>query len=81
MVNATARVADRIDEPGLATRTHKSWENKEAGPEIAEGQQGAIRGMHWARTGPPNQAPSSLRDAEDKSAGHVRKAAYDCGAG
>ena len=52
--------------------TSKSWEKKEAGHEIAEGQQGAIRGMHWARTGPPNQAPSSLRDAEDKTWRHAR---------
>jgi hypothetical protein len=52
--------------------TSKSWENKEAGTEIAEGQQGAIRGMHWARTGPPNPAPSSLRDAEDKRWRHAR---------
>ena len=47
--------------------TSKRWENKEAGPEIAEGQKkGLSEECNLARTGPCNQAPSSLRDAEDK---------------
>ena len=39
--------------------TSKSWENKQAGPEIAEGSNGLSGACTGARTGPPNQAPSS----------------------
>jgi len=41
--------------------TSKSWENKEAGPEVAEGRQGAIRGMHSRRLHTPREEQSHLR--------------------